>query len=190
MKEIEMATISNFRRGMAILYNENIYLITEFQHVKMSRGKAMVRTKLKNIKTGRIIDNTFRMTDKVEEVRLDEIEMQYLYSDSENYYFMNMETFDQIPVAANLIGEQKKFLKEEMMVKILFHGKNPITSELPTTVDLKVIEAEPAVRGDTAGNLTKTVKLETNTEIEVPPFIEQGNTIRVDTRTGEYVSRI
>ncbi len=185
-----MASISDFRRGMAISYNNDIYLITEFQHVTQSRGRAMIRTKLKNVKTGRVIENTFRMTDKIEEVRLDEREMQYLYSDNENFYFMNMETFDQIPLSAELVGDQQRFLKEGMMVKVLFHGNTPITSELPTTVDLKVIEAEPAIKGDTAGNLTKWVTLETNSRLEVPPFIEEGDTIRIDTRTGTYVSRV
>ncbi|OQX88605.1 elongation factor P [candidate division KSB1 bacterium 4484_87] len=184
-----MASISEFRRGMAIMFNNDIYLITEFQHVTQSRGRAMVRTKLKNVKTGRVIDNTFRETDKVEAVRLDEKEMQYLYSDTENYYFMNTETFEQIPLPGEMIEDQTKFLKEGMLVKVLFHGETPITSELPTTVDLKVIEAEPAVRGDTAGNVTKWVTLETNARLEVPPFINEGDTIRIDTRTGAYVSR-
>jgi len=190
LKENQMASISNFRRGMAIVYNNDIYLITEFQHVTQSRGRAMIKTKLKNVKTGRVVENTFRMTDKIEEVRLDEKEMQYLYSDSDNLYFMNMETYDQVPVDANLVGDKKKFLKEGMTAKILFHGTTPITSELPTTVDLEVIEAEPAVKGDTAGNLTKWVTLETGAKIEVPPFVEQGNVLRIDTRNGAYVSRV
>lgn len=184
-----MASISDFRRGMAIMFNNDIYLITEFQHVTQSRGRAMVRTKLKNVKTGRVIDNTFRETDKVEAVRLEAREMQYLYSDAENFYFMNTETFEQVPLPADMVADQKKFLKEGMTVKIYFHGETPIVSELPTTVDLKVIEAEPAVRGDTAGNVTKWVTLETNARLEVPPFINEGDTIRIDTRTGEYVSR-
>ena len=185
-----MASISDFRRGKAILYNNDIYLITEFQHVTQSRGRAMFKTKLKNVKTGRVVENTFRMTEKVEEVRLDEKEMQYLYSDTDNLFFMNIETYDQIPISAKLVGEQKKFLKEGMTAKILFHGEIPITSELPTTVDLQVTEAEPSVKGDTAGNVTKWVTLETRTKIEVPPFINQGDVIRIDTRTGAYVSRV
>ncbi len=185
-----MASISNFRRGMTIIYNDDIYYITEFQHVKVSRGRAMIRTKLKNVKTGKVIENTFRQTDKVEEVRINEIAMQYLYADKDSFYFMNMETYDQIPIPHQIIGDKRKFLKEGMMVKIQFYEQSPITSELPTTVDYKVIEAEPAVRGDTAGNLTKTVKIETNAEVEVPPFIEEGDTIRIDTRDGAYVSRV
>ncbi len=185
-----MASISDFRRGMAIMFNNDIYLITEFQHVTQSRGRAMVRTKLKNVKTGRVIDNTFRETDKVEAVRLEAREMQYLYSDADNFYFMNTETFEQVPLPAEMVEDQKKFLKEGMTVKVYFNGDTPIISELPTTVDLKVIEAEPAVRGDTAGNVTKWVTLETNARLEVPPFINEGDTIRIDTRTGEYVSRV
>jgi len=185
-----MASISDFRRGMAIMYNDDIYLITEFQHVTQSRGRAMIKTKLKNVKTGRVIDNTFRMTDKIESVRLDEKEMQFLYADGENFYFMNMETYDQVPIAEELVGDQQRFLKEGMMAKLLFNGSTPITLELPTTVDLKVIQAEPAVRGDTAGNLTKQVTLETDAKVEVPPFIEEGEMIRIDTRSGTYVSRV
>lgn len=185
-----MAAISDFKRGMAIMYNNDIYLITEFLHVTQSRGRAMIKTKLKNVKTGRVIDNTFRTTDKIEQVRLEEKEMQFLYADDENFYFMNMETYDQVPIAEDMVGDQQRFLKEGMMAKLLFHGNTPITLELPTTVDLKVIQADPAVRGDTAGNLTKQVTLETDAKVEVPPFIEEGEMIRIDTRTGAYVSRV
>jgi len=185
-----VASISDFKRGIAILYNDDIYVITEFQHVTQSRGRAMIKTKLKNVKTGRVIDNTFRATDRIEPVKLDEKEMQYLYSDNENFFFMNMETYDQVPIAEELVGDQLRFLKEGMMAKLLFHGNRPITLQLPTTVDLKVIQAEPAVRGDTTGNLTKQVTLETNAKVEVPPFIEQGEMIRIDTRNGSYVSRV
>ncbi len=185
-----MATIGEFRRGKAILFNDEINIIGDFQHIKQSRGRAMIRTNLKNIKTGRVIENTFRQTDKVEEVQLDNKEMQFLYADSDHFYFMNTETFDQIPLPADMIGEQQRFYKEGMTVKVLFHGNTPISSELANTVDLQVIEAEPAVKGDTAGNLTKWATLETNTRIEVPPFVNQGDTVRIDTRTGAYVSRV
>jgi elongation factor P len=185
-----MASISDFRRGMAIMFNDDIYLIAEFQHVKPGKGAAFIRTKLKNVKTGRVIDNTFRMTEKIEEVRLDAKEMQYVYNDNTFYYFMDMETYDQIPVEQELLGDPVKFLKEGAMIKILFHGDQPITVEYPTTVDLEVTEAEPAVRGDTAGNLTKNVTVETGTIMQVPPFIKEGDVIRIDTRDGSYVSRV
>ncbi len=185
-----MASISNFRRGMTVNYNDDIYVITEFQHVTQSRGRAMIKTKLKNVKTGRVIENTFRTTDKVEEIRLDDKEMQYLYADGENFYFMNMENYDQVQISSDIVGDYHKFLKEGMMVKLLFHENTPINIEMPTTVDLVVTEAEPAIKGDTAGNLTKWVTLETQARIEVPPFIKEGETIRIDTRSGEYVSRV
>ena len=185
-----MASTSDFKNGLVINFNGDLYSIAEFQHVKPGKGPAFVRTKLKNVKTGRVIENTFRTTDKVDEIRLDEKSMQYLYSDSESLFFMNTETFDQIPISAEMVGDQKRFLKEGAIVKVLFHGNEPITSELPTTVDLEVTEAEPSVKGDTAGNLTKWVTLETDTKIEVPPFVNEGDVIRVDTRTGDYVSRV
>ncbi len=184
-----MPSISEFRRGMAIMFKDDIYLITEFQHVKPGKGQAFIKTKLKNVKTGRVIDNTFKLSDKLEAVRLDGKSMQYLYKDGEAFVFMDMETYDQINIVSDLIGDQDAFLKDGTMVKILFHQNEPITAELPTTVELAVTEAEPSVRGDTAGNLTKWVSLETGAKIQVPPFIKQGEVIKIDTRTGEYVSR-
>ena len=184
-----MPAISEFRRGMAIVFKNEIYLISEFQHVKPGKGQAFIKTKLKNVKTGRVIDNSFRLSEKLEAVRLNEKKMQYLYNDNENFFFMDMDTYDQISIAKDLIGEQEKFLKEGIMAKILLHQNDPITMELPITVDFKVIEAEPAVKGDTAGNLTKWITIETGTKLQVPPFIEQGEIIRIDTRTGEYISR-
>jgi len=185
-----MASISEFHRGMIINYNDDLYIITEYLHVKLSRGRAMIKAKLKNVKTGRVIENTFRSTDKIEEVRLESKEMQFLYADEGNFHFMNMDTFDQVPLSADLVGDYQKFLKEGTIVKLLSYENSPINIELPTTVDLVVIEAEPAVKGDTAGNLTKWVTLETHARIEVPPFVKQGETIRIDTRTGAYVSRV
>jgi elongation factor P len=185
-----MPSISEFRRGMAIMFNDEIYLIAEYQHVKPGKGGAFIRTKLKNFKTGRVIDNTFRPTDKMESVRLEANEMQYVYNDGLSYYFMDMETYDQIPIPDELVGESAKFLKEGMIAKLLFHGEVPMSVELPTTVDLKVTESEPAVRGDTAGNLTKEVTVETGAKLQVPPFVKQGDIIRVDTRDGSYVSRV
>ena len=185
-----MPSISEFRRGMAIKFKDDIYIITEFQHIKPGKGQAFIRTKLKNIKTGRVIDNSFRLNEKLEAIRLDGKKMQYLYSDESNAIFMDTETYDQVTIDNQLIGDQSQFLLEGMEVKILFHDKTPISIELPTTIDLKVTEAEPAVRGDTAGNLTKWVTLETGAKVQVPPFIEQDETIRIDTRDGSYVSRV
>jgi len=185
-----MPTISEFRRGMAIIFKNDIYLITEFQHVKPGKGQAFIKTKLKNVKTGRVIDNTFKLSEKLEAVRLEGKQMQFLYNDGENFVFMDMESYDQVSIGNELVGENEQFLKEGMVIRILFHQSNPITMEMPTTVDLKVIEADPSVKGDTAGNLTKFVTLETGAKIQVPPFINQGETIRIDTRTGVYVSRV
>jgi len=185
-----MPSLSEFRRGMSIMFNDEIYLITEYQHVKPGKGGAFIRTKLKNFKTGRVIDNTFRPTDKMEAVRLEAKEMQYVYNEGINYYFMDMETYDQIPIAEELVGDSARFIKEGMTAKLLFHGETPMSVELPTTVDLEVTESEPAVRGDTAGNLTKEVTVETGAKLQVPPFIKQGDVIRVDTRDGSYVSRV
>lgn len=185
-----MPSVSDFRRGMAIMFNDEIYLITEYQHVKPGKGGAFIRTKLKNFKTGRVIDNTFRPTEKIETVRLEAREMQYVYNDDTGFYFMDMETYDQIPIAEDLVGNYADFLKEGMMAKLLFHEELPVSVELPTTVDLEVTEAEPVVRGDTAGNLTKEVVVETGAAIQVPPFIKEGDVIRIDTRDGSYVSRV
>lgn len=185
-----MPSISDFRRGMAIMFKNDIYLITEFQHIKPGKGQAFIRTKLKNAKTGRVIDNSFRLNEKLESVRLDGKKMQYLYDEETSSIFMDNETYDQISIADELIGDDKKFLLEGTIVKILFHKTDPISLEMPTTLDFKVTEAEPAVRGDTAGNLTKSVTIETGAQIQVPPFVVQGETIKVDTRTGTYVSRV
>lgn len=185
-----MPSVSEFRRGMAIMYSNDIYLITEFQHAKVSKQQAMIKTKLKNLRTGRVIENTFRQTDKLDKVRLEAREMQYVYQDNDYFYFMDMETYDQIPISSDLIGDMHRFMKEGMMAKLLFHNEQPVTIELPTTVELEVIEAEPAVRGDTAGNLTKSVKVETGALLQVPPFVKEGDVIKIDTRTGAYNSRV
>lgn len=184
-----MPSVSNLRRGMAILYNNDIFLITEYHQSKQGRQAAVIRTKLKNVKTGRVVENTFRITDKIEQVRLDDKDMQFLYGDGESFHFMDTETYDQIAIPSDMVGDQAKFMKEGQTAKILFYGEEAITMELPNNVDLEVTEAEPAVRGDTAGNLTKQITLETGATIQVPPFIKQGEVIKVDTRTGTYVSR-
>jgi elongation factor P len=175
---------------MAIIFKDDIYLISEFQHIKPGKGQAFIKTKLKNVKTGRVIENSFRLSEKLEPVRLEGKEMQYLYNDGSNFYFMDMESYEQVGISNELVGDDYRFLKEGMMAKLLFHKTEAITMELPTSVDFKVTEAEPSVKGDTAGNLTKMVTIETGAQIQVPPFIEEGNTIRIDTRNGTYVSRV
>ncbi|MDZ7271278.1 MAG: elongation factor P [candidate division KSB1 bacterium] len=185
-----MSSISDFRRGMAIKFAGDIYIITEYQHVTPGNLRAFVRTRLKNVKTGRVIENTFRFTDKLEEVRLDRKEMQFLYRDGDHLVFMDPETYDQVTIDADFLGDQLGFLKEGNSATIFYHENQPISAELPITVDLEVTQADPVARGDTAGNLTNTVTLETGARIQVPPFVKAGDVIRIDTRTGKYLSRV
>lgn len=185
-----MAAISEFRRGMAIRYNNDVWVITEFQHVTPGNWRAMVRTKLKNLKTGRVIENTFRMTDVIEEVRLETKDMQFLYRADNNLYFMDTETFDQTFISEELMGEQIKFLKEGESVMVSFLEGTAITAELPIAVNFKIIEAEPGVRGDSTTNLMKNAVIETGAKVQVPLFINEGDIIKVDVRTGKYLERI
>ncbi|MBN2012471.1 elongation factor P [candidate division KSB1 bacterium] len=185
-----MPSISEFRRGMAIMFKDDIYLIVEFQHIKPGKGQAFIRSKLKNLRSGRVIDHTFRLNEKLEAVRLDTKPMQYLYSDETSAIFMDKETYDQVSIGNDIIGDQARFLLEGIEVKVLFHEKTAISVELPTTMEFEVTESEPAVRGDTAGNLTKWVTIETGAKVQVPPFISQGERVKIDTRDGSYVSRV
>ncbi|MBN2356922.1 elongation factor P [candidate division KSB1 bacterium] len=185
-----MASISDFRNGMAIRYNNDIWIITEFQHVTPGNWRAMVRTKLKNAKTGRVIDNTFRMTDTIEEVRLDEKEMQYLYEADGNLYFMDLESYDQTFIPAEMLGDQKKFLKEGGLCSIRFLEGRALTAELPFFIEFVVTEAEPGVRGDSASNITKYATIESGAKVQVPLFIKEGDVIKIDTRSGKYLERV
>ena len=185
-----MASVSGFRNGMAINHNNDIWVITEFQHVKPGKGQAFIRTKLKNAKTGRVIDHTFRLTDKIQEVRLDNKEMQYLYATDDQLYFMDTQTYDQVNISDTLLGDRKKFLKEGNMCQICFTEEEPITAELPNFIDLEVVEAEPGVKGDTASAITKNAVLETGANVQVPIFIKIGNILKIDSRTGKYLERV
>ena len=185
-----MASISDFHRGMAIKYSNDIYLITEYQHVKPGKGAAFIRTKLKNFKTGRVVENSFRLNEKIEEVRLEGKDMQYLYKDNENAFVMDTETYDQIGVNLEFFGEQVDLLKEGVVIRITYYQNMPMTVELPTTIDVQVTEAAPVARGDTSGNLTNMVTVETGAKIQVPAFIKEGDNIKVDTRNHGYVSRV
>jgi elongation factor P len=184
-----MASVSDFRRGMAIRFSGDIYTVVEFQHVKPGKGNAFIRTKLKNVKTGRVVDNTFRLSEKIEEVRLEGKDLQFLYRDGEHLIFMDPVSYEQATIDASLLGDQVEFLKDGDNAKLLYYEKQAISAELPITVDLKVTEADPVARGDTAGNLTNTVTLETGARIQVPPFIKVGDVLKIDTRTGKYLSR-
>lgn len=185
-----MASVSDFRRGMAIRFSGDIYTVVEFQHVKPGKGHAFIRTKLKNVKTGRVVDPTFRMSDKIEEVRLEGKDLQYLYSDGAHLFFMHPESYEQTTIDAELLGEQVDLLKEGNTARILYYENQAISAELPITVDLEVAEANPVARGDTAGNLTNTVTLETGARVQVPPFVKAGDIIKIDTRTRKYISRV
>lgn len=185
-----MISVSEFRRGMAIKYENDIWVVVDFQHITPGNWRAMLRTKLKNVRTGRVMEVTFRMSDEIEEVMLLERKMQYLYESEGLLYFMDLETYEQTFIPEEMLGESKKFLKESDICSIFFLEDKPIVAEMPPFVELKVIEAEPAVRGDTATNVMKYCTLETGAKIQVPLFIKEGDVIKVDTRTGKYVERV
>ena len=185
-----MASTSDFRNGFTFTENDDLFSIVEFQHVKPGKGGAFVRTKLRNVRTKAIFDRTFRAGEKIEEVRLERRPYEFLYRDGEFFVFMDIETYDQIQVSKNLIGDSSRFLDDNMQCEILFHGEIPIEVELPTFVKLEVIHTEPGFKGNTATNLTKSAKLSTGAEINVPLFIEIGTIVKIDIRTGEYVERV
>ena len=184
-----MISAGDFRNNMCFEMDGQVYQVVEFQHVKPGKGAAFVRTKYKNVKTGSVVERSFNPNEKFEQAQLDRRDMQYLYSDSELYYFMDQETYDQTPIAADKIGDGIKFLKEEMICKILSYKGEIFSVELPITVDLKIVECEPGVKGDTATNVIKYATLETGATVKVPLFIDQDEVIRIDTRTGEYLER-
>ena len=167
----------------------NVFQVIEFQHVKPGKGAAFVRTKLKNVISGAVIEKTFNPTEKFENAHIDRKEMQYLYSDDGLYYFMDMETFDQIPLNEDKLGDNIKFVKENTLCKIISYKGNVFGVEPPLFVELEVVDTEPGVRGDTATNVTKPATLETGAVIKVPIFINTGDMLRIDTRTGEYLER-
>jgi len=186
-----MATANDIRNGLTIILNDEIYTVVEFLHVKPGKGGAFVRTKLKKLLDGSAIDKTFRSAEKIETVRVEEKEMEYLYEDNGLYYFMDNETFDQQAFHEEFLGDNvTKYLKENTVAKVKFHEDTPLLVELPTFVVLQIVETDPGVRGDTATGGSKPAKLETGAVIQVPLFVQNGSNVRVDTRTGEYVERV
>ncbi|HAA89368.1 MAG: Elongation factor P [Thermoanaerobacterales bacterium 50_218] len=185
-----MISTNDFRTGLTIEVDGEIYEVIDFQHVKPGKGAAFVRSKLKNLRTGAVIDRTFRAGEKVPRAHLDRREMQYLYRDGNSFVFMDNETYDQISLSEEQLGENVKFLKENMNIYLLTHEGQIIGVELPNFVELKVVDTEPGVRGDTAAGGTKPATLETGLVVQVPLFVEAGDVIRVDTRTGEYLERV
>lgn len=185
-----MADTSDFRNGMVIKYKNDLYKIIDFLHVKPGKGGAFVRTTLKNIFTGQQIENTFRAGEKVEEVRIVARQMQYLYSENNLYYFMDNDSYEQIPVPKEVLGDNLQFLKENQQVKLLFNEERPIDSEMPIHVELEVTKTDPGLRGDTATGGSKPAAVETGYTVQVPLFINEGDVIKIDTRNGEYVERV
>ncbi len=185
-----MISAGDFRNGITIELDNNIYQIIEFQHVKPGKGAAFVRTKLKNIKNGGVVEKTFRPTEKCPQARIDRADMQYLYSDGDLFHFMDVETYEQIALDANAIGDALKFVKENEMVKMCSHNGNVFAVEPPLFVELKITETEPGFKGDTATGASKPAVVETGATVYVPLFVEQEDVIKIDTRTGEYLSRV
>ncbi len=186
-----MADTSDFRNGLIIKFKNGLYTIVEFQHVKPGKGGAFVRTKLKNLKTGQVLDNTFRSGESVEVVRVERRKYQYLYRDGNGFVLMDNDTYEQITVPEDMVGDAKRFLKEGAELELLVDdNENIITIEPPIFVELEVVETEPGFKGDTATNVMKPAKLETGATINVPLFINEGDLLKVDTRSGEYVERL
>lgn len=185
-----MISAGDFKNGITVEIDGNIYQILEFQHVKPGKGAAFVRTKLKNIINGGVVEKTFRPTEKFPTARIDRVDMQYLYSDGDLYNFMNVETFDQIALNSDTIGDALKFVKENEMVKICSVNGNVFAVEPPLFVELEITETEPGFKGDTAQGASKPATVETGAVVNVPLFVEIGDKIKIDTRTGEYLSRV
>ena len=184
-----MITAGDFRNGMTIEYDGNICQVVEFQHVKPGKGAAFVRTKLRNIISGGLVETSFRPTEKFPAARIDRKDMQYLYGDDDFYNFMDVETYEQIALTRESVGDALKFVKENEMCKVCSHNGNVFAVEPPLFVELEITETEPGFKGDTATGATKPATVETGAVVYVPLFIEQGERIKIDTRTGEYLSR-
>ena len=185
-----MISAGDFRNGITIELEGNVYQIIEFQHVKPGKGAAFVRTKLKNIKSGGVVEKTFRPTEKCPQARIDRNAMQYLYEDGDLYYFMDTENFEQTMLNSEEIGDSMKFVKENEMVKMCSHNGSVFAVEPPLFVELEITDTEPGFKGDTATGATKPATVETGATVYVPLFVNQGDKIKIDTRTGEYRSRV
>lgn len=184
-----MITAGDFRKGMTFEMDEQPYVVLDFQHVKPGKGSAFVRTKYKNIYTGAIREDAFNPDDKFQKAHIETKKMQYLYNDGELYYFMDPETYDQLPLNRDQVEEAMKYLRENDEATIKFYKEEAFLVEAPNFVDLKVIETEPGVKGDTATNVTKSATVETGAVVQVPIFINEGEIVQIDTRTGDYLGR-
>ena len=185
-----MADTSNFRNGFTIKLDSELFTIVEFQHVKPGKGNAFVRTRLKNAHTGAVIDRTFRSGDKVEEIRIERRESQFLYAEGEDYHFMDSESFEQSIISRAMVGDGANLLKENETVSVLVAEERAIGVELPNFVEIEVTQTDPGVRGDTATGSVKPAMLATGAVVSVPLFVNQGDVLKIDTRTGGYVERV
>ena len=186
-----MATIqaTRLKKGMLVKMEQDLFRVLELQHVTPGNLRGFVRVKLRNIRSGNLSDQKLRSEDSIERATLDEREMQYLYQDGEDYYFMDTSSYEQIHISSEALGESVSYLKPEMTIQVEFYGSEPVGIELPQTVDLKVVETVPGIKGATASNQIKPATLETGLVVNVPPFINTGDVIRVNTETGEYLAR-
>ena len=184
-----MISASDFRNGVTFDMNGNVIQVIEFQHVKPGKGAAFVRTKMKNVITGAVTETTFSPTDKFENAYIERKDMEYSYNDGDLYYFMDMETYELVPIDSHLLNDNFKFVKENMSCKVMSYKGNVFGVEPPNFVELEVTETDPGFKGDTATNVTKPAILETGAEVKVPLFINIGDKIKIDTRTGEYLER-
>ena len=185
-----MIVAGDFRNGVTFEYDGNIFQVVEFQHVKPGKGAAFVRTKLKNVVTGATVERTFNPTDKMPKAHIERKDMQYLYNDGDLFYFMDVETFEQMPLSKESVGDALALVKENETVRILSHKGNVFGIEPPTFVELEVVQTDPGFKGDTATGATKPATVETGAVIKVPLFVDKGDKIRIDTRTGEYMERV
>ncbi len=185
-----MAALNDLRNGLVIRIDDIIYTVVDCEHVKPGKGGAFARTKIKRVRDGAVLDRTFRANETIETVRLTDQEMQFLYSEGDMLWFMDNETFDQHPLPEALLGDDVKYLKEGENVTVKMDGTKPLAVELPTFVELKIVETDPGLRGDTVSGGTKPAKLETGAVVNVPLFVKNDTTIKVDTRNGKYVERV
>ena len=185
-----MIDANELRKGVTFEIDSEIYKVLDYQHHKPGRGLATIRVKAINLRTGNPIEKTFSSSEKIKDIKLDYHEVQYLYNDGENFIFMDMQTFEQPMIPATVLGDATKFLTENLEVKLTFYQGEPLDIDLPTSVELEVVEADLAVRGDTATGVNKRVTTETGLEVQVPAFVEVGDRIKVDTRSGEYITRV
>ncbi len=185
-----MADANELRKGVTFQIDNDLFRVIDYHHHKPGRGLATIRIKAVNLRTGSIVEKTFSSGEKVDTVRLDHHQAQYLYTDSQEFYFMDTETYEQPSISAAVVGDTANYLTEEMQVKLTFYQGEVLDIELPTSVELKVVKADPAVKGDTATGVNKKVVTETGLEVSVPAFIEMDDIIKVDTRTGEYITRV